>query len=250
MGPNSNTKAARGLGFKDCIHVILLAYLYSSSTCSSTTSPKYSQGTALLARWASKVLIDVLSKWKQMFLANLTSFNWENPRLLRRHNYSLMDKMLFSKPKTFGYYTYTKGLWLAWASLRNFLFYFLLGALIPSHWTIQHLLFTILSVRKLPLQKQQQISAIFVCFGITTVVNLWDPVRSRWRSFTHRLNRIRELSPTLHAIVTTLLLISQADDILHAPNNTFSHCNWLPIGTRHKAPGNLGTSTPYLLATI
>lgn len=100
----------------------------------------YFQGRALLAKWASHILIDVPSKWNHIFCANIDSFAWENPCLLHHHNYSLSNKMLSNKPKSCGYCQYTKGLWLAWASLKNLLFYFLLGAWIPTWWTIQHFL--------------------------------------------------------------------------------------------------------------
>lgn len=131
-----------------------------------------------MARWASQLLTNAPSEWTQLFYANLDGFQWENPCMLHRHDYCLVDKILFNKLKGFGYNNYTKGLWLAWATLQNLLFSSLLGAWSPSSWTIQHFLSTLLSIRQLPPQSQRQTSAIFVRLNILTIADLWDSVRS------------------------------------------------------------------------
>lgn len=147
----------------------------------------YSQSIVLMVRWASQLLIDTPSEWTHLFYANLEGLKWENPCFLHRHNYSLTDKMLFNKPKGLGHSNYTKGLLLTWASLKNILYYSLPRAWISSQWTIQHLLSTLPSLWKLPLQRQRQISVVFVHLDILIVVDLWDPVSLQWHSFTHCL---------------------------------------------------------------
>lgn len=175
----------------------------------------YPQGIALLARWASQLLVGVHFEWTQLFYANLASLKWETPRIIHSQNYSLIDKLLLYQPKTFGYCLYTKGMWLSWATLCKLLLYSLLGAFIPSCWTIQHFLSSFTLMQGLLPQQQSQITTIFVKLGITTIKDLWDLHQVRWKSFSSCMHCILELLPWLHDNVMALLLMTlQAEGII------------------------------------
>lgn len=75
------------------------------------------QGTALLARWASKMISNDTLEWLLLFKALVTMLKWQNSCTRKCFNYSIEDFMLFNAPKSSSPCRYTQGLWKAWQSL-------------------------------------------------------------------------------------------------------------------------------------
>jgi hypothetical protein len=73
---------------------------------------------ALLSRWVLSALDEPDSEWARLFKANLQMVTWENGKHLRRQGYSMQDKILLGKIKSFRGMKYTSGLWKAWMNTR------------------------------------------------------------------------------------------------------------------------------------
>lgn len=96
----------------------------------------YPQGNIALMALGILASSQSTNQMDQLFYANLNALKWDKPRLLCRQNYSLIEKLFFSKPKTFCYCLYTKGMWLALAALHDILSYLPPRVMTPSHWKI------------------------------------------------------------------------------------------------------------------
>lgn len=118
-------------------------------------------GISLLARWASQLVSNSPSEWVALFRALLIELPRDHQRQLRRLGYTLTDKLLSCRPKSFRSCKYLEGLWRAWESLRKFLVFKMDGTLIPNRWTIKDLLSTIPTFRELPLHHQWRVDYLW-----------------------------------------------------------------------------------------
>lgn len=161
----------------------------------------YWQGIALLARWASKLLSDTKSKWAQIFISNLSATTWIHQQAFTRHNYSIYDKILFRNPRKFGNMVYTKGLWFAWTHLRKQLQFNIREAFLLAHWMINDTLSVIQINEELSHDCRCILASIFGQLGVNKAADLWNRHKSRWRDFSHKISRLRNIPSWLKLVL-------------------------------------------------
>jgi hypothetical protein len=87
---------------------------------------------ALLSKWITEELDDPETEWALLFKANLALMSWRNGQIMRKHGYSISDRILLDTISAYRKQHYTAGLWRAWLPLRFNLYLHPKKAVLPG----------------------------------------------------------------------------------------------------------------------